>query len=571
MMGFLGVAGAVVFMVFFFSLCIFVHELGHFLAAKWRGLHIVAFSLGFKKIWGYKHKGVEYRLGWIPFGGYVDLPQLDASGENCKLPDGTVLSPAKPFDRAVTAFAGPLFNIIFGLFLGIFIWVWGIPQDTPKMTRIIVAAIDEKSPEYEAGLRKDDVIVDFKGKPFNCTWSDFVRTILFTVGKVDLGVIRDGQSLRIQYQPKENPEMMPKEKLAFPFFKPKIPVVLYPYAGSPAKKSGVKNGDIVLKLNGKDTLNCETFQSDISESKGLPQTLLISRDGRRITLENVIPEKNKERPGVYRIGVKYTPELPITVESVLPGSPASAAGFVPGDVITAINGTAVADVENFALAIQNSGGKPLALKINRGGAALGKEIIPVWNDLYDIGVRFAFFDYPNPAEQFVSVISMTYKSLRGVFTGLFEKMGLTDQKSSLKARHFSGPIGIGRIIYISVYHGSLIQGLHIIVIITFSLALLNLFPAPVLDGGHIAMALIEMVVRRPLPPKLIQPVTFVFVALLISFMLFVSFFDVMRLIPDKRAPPKAVRTEAQANQPSPAPPKDSGVPSRENTAPKPAN
>lgn len=67
--------------VFFLGWCIFVHELGHFLAAKWRGLHIVAFSIGFKKVWGFKHKGIDYRIGCIPCGGYVDLPQIDATGE----------------------------------------------------------------------------------------------------------------------------------------------------------------------------------------------------------------------------------------------------------------------------------------------------------------------------------------------------------------------------------------------------------------------------------------------------------------------------------------------------------
>src|SRR5574344_454552 len=74
----LQVVGAAVFMVFFFGMCVLVHELGHFLAAKLCGLHITAFSLGFKKIWGKKIGGVEYRIGMLPFGGYVELPQLDS-------------------------------------------------------------------------------------------------------------------------------------------------------------------------------------------------------------------------------------------------------------------------------------------------------------------------------------------------------------------------------------------------------------------------------------------------------------------------------------------------------------
>ena len=119
---YLSMAGAFIFMVFFFGSCVFVHELGHFLAAKWRGLHIDAFSIGFKKIWGKKINGIEYRIGWLPLGGYVELPQVDSAQEEIKAADGTVLPQAKPFDRLVTAFAGPFFNIIYGLLLGCLVW-----------------------------------------------------------------------------------------------------------------------------------------------------------------------------------------------------------------------------------------------------------------------------------------------------------------------------------------------------------------------------------------------------------------------------------------------------------------
>ena len=110
--------GALFFVVFFIGLCIFSHELGHFLAARWRKLHIDAFSIGFRKVWAKKINGVEYRIGCIPLGGYVELPQVDATDEIPKSADGTELQRAKPLDRIITAVAGPLFNVIFGLLLG---------------------------------------------------------------------------------------------------------------------------------------------------------------------------------------------------------------------------------------------------------------------------------------------------------------------------------------------------------------------------------------------------------------------------------------------------------------------
>jgi regulator of sigma E protease len=71
--------------------------------------------------------------------------------------------------------------------------------------------------------------------------------------------------------------------------------------------------------------------------------------------------------------------------------------------------------------------------------------------------------------------------------------------------------------------------------ITFSLGLLNLFPLPVLDGGHIVMAMIQIIIRRPLPAKLVEPLTMLFVVLLISFMLYVTAFDIKRVYNNRSA------------------------------------
>jgi regulator of sigma E protease len=106
------------------------------------------------------------------------------------------------------------------------------------------------------------------------------------------------------------------------------------------------------------------------------------------------------------------------------------------------------------------------------------------------------------------------------------------KKSSLKPSNFSGPIGIFRAIGITAYRGSFSRVLNLIVIITFSLGLFNLLPVPVLDGGHISIAVIETIIGRPIPLKLLQPITVAFIIILISFMLFVSYYDVIRVHSD---------------------------------------
>ena len=248
----LKIAGSAAFMVFFFGMCIFIHELGHFLAARWCGLHIVAFSIGFKKVWSKKINGVEYRIGCIPVGGYVDLPQIDSSDDKVVDENGNELPPVAPWKRMVTAFAGPLFNILFALVLGCVIWIAGLPQGTPKAESFRVTSIQIESPEFQAGLRPGDEIIEFNGEKFSFTWSDFAREVMLNVGDVDLTVRRtDGSTGHVIYRPEVNRQVMPNAKVAMPFFTVDVPVEVTPLEGSPAEKAGIRTGDRIETLNGK--------------------------------------------------------------------------------------------------------------------------------------------------------------------------------------------------------------------------------------------------------------------------------------------------------------------------------
>jgi RIP metalloprotease RseP len=522
---------AALFVVFFFGLCIFVHELGHFLAAKWRGLHVIAFSIGFKKIWGYKYKGVDYRIGCIPFGGYVDLPQIDSTGP-AKDEEGNTLPPVKPVDRIITAFAGPFFNVLFGLFLGTFLWLHGIPQDTPKLKSFEVAFVAEDSPEFKAGLRKGDFVQTINGSRFNDTWNDFVRRILFTVGEVELGVKRGGESLAVKYLPKANRNVMPEEALAYPYFFPKIPVIVMPLPGSPAEKAGLKKEDVILKVNGYEIRGHDEFFEKINESAGKPVVLTVNRQGKVFDVDNIAAVEEPSAP-FYRIGVKYDAKLPIVINEVVPGSAAEKGGLLNNDVIQKINGRALTTPETFFNMIQQSKGTETEFSVSRGGQVLTIKFAPRLVKNFTIGVQQVFYSHPNPFQQFADVIDMTYKSLRG----------MVSQKSTIKPRHMSGPLGIVSVIGKAVYRGNIIMALNLIVMITFSLALINLFPLPVLDGGHIVLSVIEEIRGKPLPEALIKPIFMVCVVLLIGLMIFVTFYDIIRTLPASMKTPAPVKQE----------------------------
>src|SRR5438876_6068541 len=125
--------------VLLFNLLIFVHELGHFLAARWRGLKVDRFAIWFgKPLWKKKINGVEYALGTIPAGGYVSLPQMatmeaiEGKGES----SGQPLPPISALDKSIVAFAGPLFSFLLALAFGVVVWAVGRPvsQDDDSTT-----------------------------------------------------------------------------------------------------------------------------------------------------------------------------------------------------------------------------------------------------------------------------------------------------------------------------------------------------------------------------------------------------------------------------------------------------
>lgn len=554
----LGTIGALLFVFIGIGFCIFSHELGHFLAAKWRGLHIDAFSLGFRAFWRKKINGVEYRLGWLPFGGYVELPQVDATDAVPKAADGTELPRAKPLDRIITAFAGPLFNILSGLLLGCVVWFVGMPQDTPKMREITVLTIDEEGPEYKAGLRADDKIVRINGETFFNTWAEFVSRILFSIGEVEFDVVRGDQTLQVRFVPQENPRApgnLRAEKIAYPFFTPLIPIEMIPEPGSPAAEAGVRPGDWLVAINDTPITDFAEYQSELDFAGNKPITLTIRRGSETLKLTATpkpIPDLGPEFTR-YLVGVVFDREAPGVVAEVVPGTPAQAAGLLPGDRLVAVNGKTLQDSLQVFNAIQERKDTPFKLTYQRNGEdhtveIAARKIVP-----HTLGVDITLRNHPTPIQQFVSTLDMSYKSLRGILVRLGNQFGLTEQTSSLKPSHMSGPLGMGLVLFNSVRQSSWISGIYFVVVISFALAIFNLFPLPVLDGGHILFGLIEIVIRRPLPTVVIKALTSIFITLLIGLMLYVTFTDTKRIyrnfVPQTELENSADGSTAETQQP----------------------
>src|ERR1700726_3009706 len=178
-----------------FNLLIVVHEVGHFLAARWRGLYIEKFGVWFgKPLWKKKISGVEYSLGSLPFGGFVALPQLAPMDiiEGKADIDREALPPVSALDKIIVDIAGPFFSFLLAVVFAVIVWVVGYPVSESDVTTTIGYIMPE-SPATKVGLQPGDNIVEVDGKP--------VTRFLGMNDSVSWAVVRsEGETIPIKFE-----------------------------------------------------------------------------------------------------------------------------------------------------------------------------------------------------------------------------------------------------------------------------------------------------------------------------------------------------------------------------------
>lgn len=194
--------GNIVAAIILLGMLIFVHELGHFLVAKWMGVGVEKFSLGFgKKILGKQIGETEYLLSAIPLGGYVKLVGEDPT-EDIPAADLERSFSAKPvLSRLAVVVAGPLFNILFAVLILSSVHMLGIRVPSGKP---IVGATVEGYPAQEAGIVAGDRVLSIDGRRLE-TWSEMAAIIHTSAGKeVNIAVERSGNQLSFKVTPRSN-------------------------------------------------------------------------------------------------------------------------------------------------------------------------------------------------------------------------------------------------------------------------------------------------------------------------------------------------------------------------------
>lgn len=315
-----------------FGLLILVHELGHFLAAKWVGVRVEVFSIGFwKSIFSFRRGDTEYRISIIPLGGYVKLagesPE-EATGDPDEFWSKT------PGQRALVFVAGVGMNMILALVGFIAAFTVGVPFTVAQ-----VGSLQPAMPAWTAGMRRGDVITRVNGVK-DPDFQDVQRHVaLKGLKTVPFTVRRDGREIEMKITP-EYDERLGMRRIGF---SPPIEPVVTGLAKidgeegrSPAKDAGIRIGDRVVSIDGHEVNSARDIAEDLwgKADQTVEVTVRRGRERQTFTLRPASPPNPK-------LGISC---VSTEIEALQGNGPAEQAGLDVGDSITAVNAKPVGSI-----------------------------------------------------------------------------------------------------------------------------------------------------------------------------------------------------------------------------------
>jgi regulator of sigma E protease len=438
---------------------VFVHELGHYLVARWCRVRVEVFSIGFgPELFGWNAKsGTRWKVCAIPLGGYIKM-----FGEN-------TLEPNESGE---------------------------VRELTPE----------EKSVSFEHKRLSQRAAVVFAGPAANYVFAILVLAVMY---------MTFGQS-----------------------YTPAVITAIAPE--SAAARAGIESGDRVVSIDGDALERYEDLAGRVALHPGDPMSIEIERDGETFQL-TVTPDAVEMRmidDTIQTIGTLGVGLVPPVIAEVIENSAAQEAGFRAGDRILQIGDTAIGRFEELRKIVRASPGKPLEFVILRNGAELTLPVTPKSDEVAAenggtkiVGQLGVAAQRPptaivrhGPTMALWQATKRSAEITEGTLTGLAQiAIGARDSKE------MGGPIMIAQVSRKIAKRG-VIEFVGMMVLFSITLGLINLFPIPVLDGGHLAFYALEAIRGRPLGERAQEYGFKIGLALVLSLMIFVMVNDLLHRV-----------------------------------------
>ena len=486
----------------------------------------------------------------------ADMGALEGGNGNDKTEN---LPKASCADKIIVSAAGAFFNILFAALLAAVIWGVGITKNAAAESTVVgfvpekirdVAGNEFPCPAKLAGVRAGDKIVSVDGR----TPNDFQQIIeLIAIGSgrtadgkplAKLEVERDGKILTLDVHAqliKTNPTTGDEIRMigispAMRMFVGKI------MDNSPAKAAGLREGDEVAEIDGKKLHSNAQLGAYLDSLKDGTQVKLgIIRDGKKIEIA-ITPKRVALTKELLKI---EAPNGDGVVSFILSNrrNPNAKTGLPR--VFTVKRGAEAFDKIGVGNALCYADGKPadsleeLDKIANESSARLGLTLSDAAGQIYDVVLPAGVKSAIEPPKTRAMLGYMLRPEFTTVHPSIFEQFSdsnvrtynalssLVNPKSDVGIKSLAGPVDIGRVIY-KLSMTDFILVLSFAVLLNVNLAILNILPIPVLDGGHILFAVVEKLRGKPLPPAVFATVQGIFSLLLLSLMAFVVYYGFLR-------------------------------------------
>ena len=544
---------SIVYFVLLLGALIFFHEFGHFIVARACGIRVLEFSIGFgPQVAAFEHSGTVYRIGILPLGGFVRMLKADPSEEVPPEDEADSFNNKELWKRTLVVLAGPVFNLILP-----FILFFCLALSDGMVAPAIVGTTTPDGVAQKAGILPGDVIKSINGDEVHGWW-ELERFIGSSGGRLlDVVVERNGQVLpAIPITPALVRESVVPElglerdvgRIQVALVSRKAIIVVD--TGSAAEASGLRSWDHIIVVDGKRVIRWESAYRAIRDKGSSVQVTYLSEGSllsnsqtmSDLAIEMELAQTLTLNPnlGNGKLGLR---SAEFVIRRIDTGSAVLEAGLLSGDEVLSIDGRRFALWGLLLRHIHISPGKSLVFKVRRAGQELKIPVTFATQTVKDednneqtrviVGLHNRS-DYSQPADvqnsarmsyvlhttwvESLHAFKVTLASVAGLFTGkvAFKQMGgpLTMADMASKTEKYGWTYFIKLMAWLSI-----------------SLGLLNLFPIPLLDGGHLAFFLIEAVKRSPVSLKTRQIASYIGLSMIILLMVMVTKNDIKRIWP----------------------------------------